>query len=460
MSSENNHAVTREDLGDSKVKLSVEISKTRVQTASKSVQKQVLKHIKVPGFRRDKTPLPLVKKTVGADRFNHMVQRELLPQVYYEALEQENVSPISEVEYEDIALSSDKLTFNASFSVAPEFKLGEYKDLEIGEVPKAEVEDSDLDAFLQDFAKRMAESVDVEDGTETANGHWVSLLVKGKIDGEDAKALRHYNVAATLGENSLYPDFDQHLVGKKKLDRVNFEYSFADDFDNKALAGKTAEFEVKILGHKIQTVPAIDDELAKRTGSFDTLDKLKETIKTELMGRKEQEASGELRKAIQEALLERIDCELPERLSLELTQAKFDDLKHEMTQKGESFEDYLASQGKSEDELKAEMNEDSAKELKLSFALTEIAKLENFDVHDQEIAYRIDYTARVLKKNFDEVLEYVESLGRRVLIKAEIMQEKALHFLEKQAKGEDTEEHEHVHGEHCNHDHDHAHEAE
>ncbi|MCJ8344105.1 trigger factor [bacterium] len=460
MSSENNHTVTREDLGDSKVKLSVEISKTRVQTASKSVQKQVLKHIKVPGFRRDKTPLPLVKRTVGADRFNQMVQRELLPQVYYETLDQENISPISEVEYEDIKLSSDKLSFHASFSIAPEFKLGEYKDLEIAEVETAKVEDSDINVFLEDFAKKMAESVDVEDGKEAAEGDWVSLLIKAKVDGEDNRSLRHYNEAIILGENSLYPDFDQNFIGKKKLDRVTFEYTFAEDFENKALATKTAEFDVKILGHKIQTVPSIDDELAKKTGSFDTLEKLKETIKTELLGRKEQEVSQDLRKAIQEALLEKIDCDLPERLTNELTQAKFDDLKHEMTQKGESFEDYLASQGKSEDELKAEMNEDSAKELKLSFALTEIAKLENFEVHDQEIAYRIDYTARVLKKNFDEVLEYVESLGRRVLIKAEIMQEKALHFLEAEAKGEDAEVHEHVHDENCNHDHEHASEAE
>ncbi|PCJ19850.1 MAG: trigger factor [Candidatus Cloacimonadota bacterium] len=460
MSSENNHSVTREDLGDSKIKLSVEISKIRVQAANKAVQKQVLKHIKVPGFRRDKTPLPLVKRTVGADRFNQMVQRELLPQVYYEALEQENISPISEVEYEDINLKSDQLNFNASFSVAPDFKLSSYKDLEIGEVKKAEVTDSDLSEFLEDFAKKMAESVDVEEGTKTEDGHWVSLLIKGKIDGEDSKALRHYNVAVTLGENTLYPDFDKNLLGSVKLDRVNFEYTFAEDFENKALAAKTAEFEVKILGHKVQTIPAIDDDLAKKTGAFETLDKLKETITTELLGRKEQEVSGELRKSIQEALLKKIDCDLPERLMNELTQAKLDDLKHEVTQKGESFESYLSAQGKSEDELRVEMNEDSTKELKLSFALTEIARQENFEVHDQEIAYRIDYTSRVLKKNFDEVLEYVESLGRRVLIKAEIMQEKALHFLEAEAKGEDTNAPEHVHDEHCNHGHEHAHEAE
>ena len=123
--SKNIHQIKREDLGEAKMSLAVEVNKSSVQSATKSVQKQILKHVKIPGFRRDKTPLALVKRYVGADRFNEYVQRELLPKAYYEALEQEDLSPISQVEYDGIEFGKDSFHFKASFSVAPEFKLGE-----------------------------------------------------------------------------------------------------------------------------------------------------------------------------------------------------------------------------------------------------------------------------------------------------------------------------------------------
>ena len=76
------------------------------------------------------------------------------------------------------------------------------------------------------------------------------------------------------------------------------------------------------------------------------------------------------------------------------------------------------------------MHNDSERELKLSFALTEIAINEGLEVQDIEVNQRIAFTAHALRKNVDEILEYVESLGRKVLIRSEIMQEKALGYLE------------------------------
>ena len=84
-----------------------------------------------------------------------------------------------------------------------------------------------------------------------------------------------------LGKDELYPKFDKELLGKKKMDRVNFDYKFAKNYENKALAGKTASFEVKILGHKNITIPKIDDEFAKKMGPFENVTALKETVQAE-----------------------------------------------------------------------------------------------------------------------------------------------------------------------------------
>lgn len=430
MAKNQSHQVKREDLGDARVQLQVEVPKNILQEATKSVSKQILKYIKVPGFRRDKTPLPLVKRSVGKDRFNEYLQRELLPQAYYEALEQEGVRPISEVEYEDIEFASDSFKFTAKFSVAPEFTLGDYKSLKVESGKEQPVSDQEVDDFLLELASKHAEMVDFEQDTLTADGHWVSLLVKGKIDNEDSKFLRHYNTGVTLGKNELYPDFDAHLIGKKKMDRVNFDYTFAKTYDNKALAGKEASFEVKILGHKQVSTPNIDDDFAKKMGPFDNVGALKDTVRKELDGKKRQDALQEYRKRIQDALHDIVECSVPKTLVEELSEAKTHDLKHNLHQNNKTWEDHLISEGMNEDEFKSKLDGDSERELKLSFALTDIAIREGLEVEDFEVNHRIALTAHALRKNVDEILEYVESLGRKVLIRSEIMQEKALGFLE------------------------------
>lgn len=424
------HQVKREDLGDARVQLQVEVPKNVVQAATKSVSKQILKYIKVPGFRRDKTPLPLVKRSVGKERFNEYLQRELLPQTYYEALDQEGVRPISEVEYEGIEFASDSFKFTAKFSIAPEFSVGDYKSLKVDAFQEKEVTEEEVENFLEDLVSKQSEMEDFESDVETAKGHWVSLLVKGKVDGEDSKFLRHYNTGVVLGKDELYPKFDKELIGKKKMDRVNFEYKFAKSYENKALAGKTASFEVKILGHKNITTPKIDDEFAKKMGPFENVQALKETVQAELGNKKREESLQEFRKHLQDTLHGIIECEVPQSLVDELSEAKMQDLKHSLAQQNKSFEEHLSSEGKTEEDLKNGMNSDSERELKLSFALTEIAIKEGLEVEDIEVNQRIAFTAHALRKNVDEILEYVESLGRKVLIRSEIMQEKALGYLE------------------------------
>ena len=122
--------------------------------------------------------------------------------------------------------------------------------------------------------------------------------------------------------------------------------------------------------------------------------------------------------------------QVPQSLVDQLSDAKMQDLKQGLAQENKSFDEHLSAEGKSEEELKQDMHNDSERELKLSFALTEIAINEGLEVQDIEVNQRIAFTAHALQKNFDEILEYVESLGRKVLIRSEIMQEKALGFLE------------------------------
>jgi len=423
------YEIEKTSLEGAKIKLQVKVPKQVVQGAFKSVQKEILKYVKIPGFRRDKTPLALVKRQVGADQFHQYVRSQLLPRTYYDALKQINMEPISEVQYENVEVGNDKFEFEALFSIAPEFEIGDYKSLKI-EIPEPDsVTDENIEEFLAQLASKSSEKKEAEEGEEIQEGDSVNLLVKGKIDGSDCRALRHYNVEVLAGNDELYPGMDKHILGSKKLDRLNFDLSFANDFSNKVLAGNTAQMEVKVLSHSKVVQQELNDEFASKCGPFQTMEELKKSIGDELENKNKQEAQGKLRTTIQESLEELVKCEVPADLVKELTDSKLEDLKHEISHKQLSMEDHLKAEGKTEDSLREEFDQESLKALKLSFALTDIAKKEGLEVEDREIAARVSMTAHYLRKPFEEILEYVESLGRRPLIRAEILQEKGLDFL-------------------------------
>ena len=164
------YEIEKTSLEGSKVKLNVKVPKPVVQGAFKSVQKEILKYVKIPGFRRDKTPLALVKRQVGTDQFHKYVQSQLLPKSYYDALEQVKVEPISEVEYENVEISNDAFTFEANFSVAPEFRLGDYKSLSIKPISVEPVTDDAVEDFLNQLAAKNSEKKEADEGELVQNG--------------------------------------------------------------------------------------------------------------------------------------------------------------------------------------------------------------------------------------------------------------------------------------------------
>jgi len=423
--------INRADLEGSRVQLDVNAPVEVVREASKRVAKQVLRHVTVPGFRRDKTPLAMVKRQVGAERFDEYVQAELLPQTYYDAVDQEGIQPISEVQYENRALSPEgAFTFRATFAVAPSFTLGDYKDLKIDKPEAEPVSEEMVEKFLEEFRQKQAVREDVAEGAAVESGHQVSLLLRGKVDGEDSPFLKHYNVTAIMGQEALFPDFDRHILGHKKLDRFEVEHTFAPDYFNKALAGKTASIEIKVLTHKTVVLPEINSEFLQKLGGFSDIQALKDAIRRELENKNAEEARKVLRQKLQDSLNGVIQCEVPKALVQELSEAKLHDLKADLEQRKTTFADFLQSRGQTEEQYQQEVDQASEKELRLSFALTQIANEQGMTVEDNEVLMRIRYTAMVLQKQFHEILEYVENLGRRVLIRAEIKQEKALHYLE------------------------------
>ena len=104
----------------------------------------------------------------------------------------------------------------------------------------------------------------------------------GKIDGEPFEGGAADHTHLTIGSGQFIPGFEDALIGIKKGEEKTIKVTFPKDYQNEELAGKKAEFDVKMLhvdGPKGDA--KLDDEFAKTIGLED-LDGLKKAIREQM----------------------------------------------------------------------------------------------------------------------------------------------------------------------------------
>ena len=114
-----------------------------------------------------------------------------------------------------------------------------------------------------------------------------------------------------LGGESLLPEFDAALTGAAAGDERTVEVTFPDDHQPEELAGKTASFAVTVKEVREKNLPELDDEFASEASEFETLDELREEIRSRMSQGLEQRAEAEFREAAVDAVAANAKLEVP-----------------------------------------------------------------------------------------------------------------------------------------------------
>lgn len=117
-------------LDSTKCQLDVEVSGEIVKNKFEEIFAQVAKEAKVPGFRPGKAPRDLLEKHYGA-RVHEQVLKELVPDIYNQAVEAEKLDVIELPQIADVRLDRSSLSFKATVEITPEIPLKEYKNRRI-----------------------------------------------------------------------------------------------------------------------------------------------------------------------------------------------------------------------------------------------------------------------------------------------------------------------------------------
>jgi trigger factor len=411
-----------------KREIAVAIPAEVVTAESDAVIARYQKQARVPGFRRGKVPVSIVRQRF-ADEIKSEVVEALVPRYFREETQKQNLNPVSQPRVTDVHLNQgEPLTFKASFEILPEFKVAAYDDIRAEKFP-TEVTEEEVESALNHLRQQHATYSPVEEERTLADGDFAVVGFKGTPqDGEaDAKPVEVDEVMVEIGGADTIPAFTANLRGAKPGEERSFQVKYADDFADKRLAGKTMSYAVDVKSIKTRSVPELNDDFAKELGAdLTTLDELRSRLRENMKAERAHEAEQRGKDQIVEQLVKRNDFPVPDSM---LDQAI--DLRLERGLRA------LAAQGmKTEDmkrmdfgRLRAGQREAAMREVKASLILEQIADEEKIEVSEEEFEHDLLVLANQSKQTVEEVRGRLTKDGGLDRVRHRIRNDKTLDSL-------------------------------
>ena len=421
-----------EDLGNSMVKLTVELPEEQVEEAVKKAYQKQRNKISIPGFRKGKVPQSIVEKMYGPAIFYEDAANIMISDSYEEAMDSCGEDIVSRPEMDIVQIEKGKpFIYTATAAKRPEIKLGKYKGVSVTKAD-TKVTDKEVDEAIEEERSRNARSV-TDENRIIEKGDTAVIDFEGFQDGVAFEGGKGENHSLEIGSGSFIPGFEDQLIGKKAGDETEVHVTFPEEYHAEELAGKEALFKVKIHEVRIKELPELDDEFAQDVSEFDTFDEYKEDVRKKLIKSKEDEAK---RKKEDEAIQKIIDDSeilIPEPMLETQIDSMLNEFAQRMQMQGLNMKQYMQFTGMTTDAMREQMKPDAETRIKSSLVLEEIVKAEKIEVSGADIDARIKEMADRYKMEVEELVKMMPD-SERDSLKREIGIERAIDVILENAK--------------------------
>ncbi|MBX4200578.1 trigger factor [Candidatus Parcubacteria bacterium] len=382
-------------------------------------------HVKMDGFRKGKVPANMVEERVGPENVLMEAGDLAVKEAYPNFIEEQKLEPIGDPEVKILKIAKgSEFVFSVVVTVIPEIQLPDYKEITSHIKGKeVAVDEKEIQETLEYLQKSRAKFT-VEDRA-AAPKDFVEIEYQNK-DINEGKAIKDRFI---LGDGGFMQDFESHIVGMKAGEEKEFTAKFPDNTPNKNLAGKDAEFKVKMLSVQKMELAEINDEFAKALGAFDTLVALKENLKEGITAEKKEAEKQRNRGEMLEAISVKTTFDIPKKMVDFEEQRLMEDLKAQIEHRFKmTFEAYLASVKKTEKEIKDSYRLEAEKRIKNFLVLRQIGREEKIEVTEAEITEDLP---KLMKNYTKEQLAQIDIRQLTEYSKGAIFNEKVFQFLEK-----------------------------
>ena len=402
-----------------KAKVVVEIDKAEFEQALNKAYAKCRKDIMLPGFRKGKAPRKMVESMYGATVFYEDAVNEIFPDIYTKAIVEQELKAVGSPSVSNMD-TPDKggVVLTIETELYPEVTLGQYKGLE---VPKREVkvEESEVDAEVNRMAERNARIETVD--RAAANGDTVVIDFEGFVDDKPFQGGKAEDYSLTLGSGSFIPGFEDALVGAVAGEERDVNVTFPEDYSAKELAGKPAVFKCKVHEVKESIKPELDDEFAKDVSEFDTLDALKDDIRTRFTKSRTEQNERAFESAAVQMAAANMTCNIPACMIDEQVDKHLEQFAYQLQSQGMKMEDYVKMIGGDVKGMRDSMRPMAEQTVRSNILLSEIVHQENIDVTDEEVEEELKKLAEQYQMELDKVKAAVDTAA----VKSDLMGRKA-----------------------------------
>ncbi len=396
------------------------------EALDKAFQKAV-KNVKIDGFRKGKAPKEIFLKKYGKESLYLDAADIVLPDAYSKMLEEHKDEEL--VAQPDITLKSiddKKVVFNFILTTRPEVKLGKYKGLKVKK-EKVEATEDEINATIEQMRSRYAEVMPKENGT-VEDGDTAIIDFEGFRNGKAFDGGKGENYSLKIGSHTFIPGFEEQLIGMKTGEEKEIEVTFPKDYHSEELKGKKATFKVKVNDVKTTVIPEIGKEFFEDLGmeGVDSLESLKEEIKTHILARKEVDSENKFIDALLDKVCEGLKVEIPEVMTEEEVSRILRQYEENLKMQGLTLQQFYQFTNSDEATLRDQMKEEANKRILARFALEEIAKAEKIEISDEEAEKEAEDLANKYQM---KVEDFKKEFGGIEMVKYDMKMRKAIDVL-------------------------------
>ncbi|MGV8905018.1 MAG: trigger factor [Acetobacterium sp.] len=414
-------STTVESIEKNIVTLKIEINPEEFAKAVKKSYDKNKKRFSVPGFRKGKVPKKIIEAHYGQNVFLEDAIDFAFPSAYEGALKETEIKPVTRPDLETIEKMSEEegATFIVKVGVKPEITLGDYKGAEIESLEPV-ISEEEMTAELGKMQEQNSRLITLDEGI-VKDSDTVTIDYEGFQDGESFAGGKDTDYDLIIGSGNFIPGFEEQLIGAKLGEETTVKLSFPEDYHAEDLKGQAVEFKVLVKGIKEKELPELDDEFAKDTSEFDTLDELKADVEKRLKEVKLTQLKGAAESAAVKFAVDNAEIDVPYIMVEEEVDRNLENIEEQMKQQGISLEDYFKFTNVNREEFRTNLKADAERNIKTELVLAKISDLEAFEATEEEIDEEIKVYAQSCgqdseeyKKNLnDRMLEYLKSNIKR-----------------------------------------------
>jgi trigger factor len=406
--------------------------------------------VNLKGFRPGKVPKEVLKRQFGKAVFGEVLDK-VLKDTSTKALEEQKIKPAGQPKLDLKTYGEDKdLEYVLSVTELPKVEVKSIESIKFDQY-SVKIDKSETDKRIKEIAKNQPSFKEANQDTKAKDGDQVTIDYKATVDGKDFKGSEGKNTQLTLGKDLFLKGFDKQLIGVKKNDEKIVEAILPENFPEKELVNKKAQFNCKVINIKNPEEVKIDDTFAKNLGAKD-LDDLKTLIS----------------KQINDEYKNSLDQLSKNQILKEIEKIKVDEIPENLVEE----EVKILSQGMSEEEAKknkTKFTETAKTRIKTGLILNEFGEQNKINVSEQEIQAEVQKQLRMMPGQEKMVMDFYQKNPSAVAsLRGTVYEEKILNLIKDKAKANKKEiskdeaekilkeAHKHDH----NHNHDHDHEGE